>query len=55
MFLHVAVILSTGGVGQAPPDRHPLGRHPPESTPPGQTPPAADGTHPTGMYSCLEK
>ena len=32
-----------------PPGRHPpLGRHPPQ-----QTATAADGTHPTGMHSCL--
>ena len=50
-----------------PIDRHtPLGRHPPGQTPPrqtplgrtpGKTPPetatAVDGTHPTGMHSCL--
>ena len=44
-------------------DRHslPLGKHPLQLSrhSPGQTPPppetatAADGTHPTGMYSCL--
>ena len=49
MFLHVSVILFTG-LGS--------GRHPPQAdTPPGRHPPlgtatAADGTHPTGMYSC---
>ena len=42
----------------------PLGRHPPADTAPVQTPPcpvhagthmatAADGTHPTGMHSCV--
>ena len=37
----------------------PLGRHPLRQTPPGQTPPpketasAADGTHPTGIHSCI--
>ena len=41
------------------PGRHPpaASRHPPGQTFPGQTPPqiatAADGTHPTGMHSCL--
>ena len=69
MFLHlsVSVILFTGGGGVClstywdthPPGRLPLGRHPSRQTPhPGQTPPqqtatAADGTHPTGMLSCL--
>ena len=36
--------------------RHPPGRHPPwVDTPPplGQTATAADGTHPTGMHSCI--
>ena len=36
-------------VRHPPPGRHPpLGRHPPQ-----QTATAADGTHPTGMHSCL--
>ena len=51
MFLHLSVILSTGGGLSAPVHagiHTPLGRHPPE-----QTATAADGTHPTGMYSCL--
>ena len=52
MFLHLSVVLSMGG-GVCPSacwDRHPLpGTHPP---PPPQTATAADGTHPTGMYSC---
>ena len=50
--------------GQRPPDRHPqqtlpLGRHPPADTPqqtplsPQQTTTAADGTHHTGMHSCV--
>ena len=44
--------------------RHPQSRHPPEQTtpnrhlpqsrqPPQETATAADGTHPTGMHSCL--
>ena len=44
MFLHLSVILSTGGclphtpLGRHPPGRHPLGRHPTGQTlPPGQT------------------
>ena len=52
MFLHLSVILRTGGGGVWQPP--PRGK-----TPPGQTPPppqetatAADGTHPTGMHSC---
>ena len=59
MFLHLSLILFTGGVhspGQTPPqaDTPP----PPADTPPGRRPPpgmttAADGTHPTGMHSCL--
>ena len=58
MFLHVSVILFTGGrgvsqhaLGQASPlGRHPSmhwGRHPLTTT-------AVDGTHPTGMHSCLQ-
>ena len=39
MFLHLSVILSTGGVY---PSMH-LGRHPPADTPPGRHPPPADG------------
>ena len=40
---------------QTPPGRHPPGRHPPGRHPhPGQMATAADGTHPTGMHSCLE-
>ena len=40
-----------------PPGRHPLGqtpsgRHPPARDPP-ETATAANGTHPTGMHSCL--
>ena len=56
IFLHLSVIVFTGGVWHTPP----LGRHPLRQTPPlGRPPPpqmatAADGTHPTGMYSCLK-
>ena len=60
MFLHVCVILFTGGGGLR------AGRTPPEQTPPsppaGRPPPSgkqtpaygqrAAGTHPTGMHSC---
>ena len=45
-FLHLSVILFTGGGVPYPPGRHPLGRHHQE------TATAADGTHPTGMLSC---
>ena len=43
--------------GQTP--HYPRADTPPGQTPPGQAPPqqkttAADGTHPTGMHSCLE-
>ena len=60
MFLHLSVILSTGGVCQTPPtsgthllDRHPLGRQPPGQTSPQDT--AVDGTHLTGMHSCYTR
>ena len=54
MFLHLSVILFTGGGGCL--SRHPLGRHPRADTPPGRAPApktatAADGAHPTGMHS----
>ena len=50
MFLHLSVILSRGVY----PSMH-WGRHPPGQTPPPQqTANAADGTHPTGMHSCLK-
>ena len=56
MFLHLSVILSTGG------EENPLNRHPsvdpPEQTPhehtPYETATAADGTNPTGMHSCYD-
>ena len=32
---------------------HPPGRHPP-ADPPSQTATATDGTHPTGIHSCLK-
>ena len=64
MFLHLSVILFTGGLADNPWKDTPsgqtplLGRHPP----PGQTPIAwadtprdatvVDGTHPAGMHSC---
>ena len=46
-------------LGRHPPGRRPLGRHssgqttPPADTPPPQADPTADGTHPTGMHSCI--
>ena len=63
MFLHLSVIMSTGGgaVWQTPhPGRHPLCRHqPPGQTPLSRYPPetatAADGMHPTGMHSCYRQ
>ena len=39
-----------GGVCQIPPGQ--TMQTPPGQPPPGQTATAADGTHPTGMYSC---
>ena len=45
--LHLSVILFTGGV-------HPLGRQPQAEPPPHpETGTEADGTHSTGMHSCL--
>ena len=66
MFLHLSVILSTGGclpqcmLGyHNPPSRHPPGpgppgtRHPPNLYPPGaEMATTADSTHHTGMHSC---
>ena len=55
----------TPSQADSPPSRQPTppAQTPPRQTPPGQTPPpvhagidmatAADGTHPTGMDSCL--
>ena len=42
--------------GRDSPGRHPLGRlSPPRQThPPPETATAAEGTHPTGMHSCLQ-
>ena len=51
MFLHMSVILSTGGCVS----EHALGQAPPGQTSRADTPQiatAADGTHPTGMHSC---
>ena len=64
IFLHLSVILFTGGVWQTlPPGSHcpqadtPLGRHPQLNTPLDRhtlkTATAADGKHPTGMHSSL--
>ena len=54
MFLHVSVILSTGGGVWQPPSRQTPFRADPSPQP--DTPPematAADGTHPTGIHSC---
>ena len=52
--------LSTQGGGVPPRAGTPGSRHPPEQTPsprsrpPGETATAADGTHPTGMHSCVK-
>ena len=53
----------TGHTGRHPPSRHPLGRHPLGRHPPPQADTilvrhhpdgqSADGTHPTGMHSCI--
>ena len=60
MFLHLSVILFTGGCLPEPPGQTPsLSRHPPPptqaDTPSQKTATVADGTrrHPTGMHSCL--
>ena len=67
IFLHLFVILFTGGVWppdqQTPPGPDPPGtRHPPDQTPLDQTPPVQQtpeygqcsaSTHPTGMHSCF--
>ena len=55
MFLHLSVILFTGGAEPPPPGKEAdtprtRGRHPPPR--PGEKATAADGTHPTGMHSC---
>ena len=57
MFLHLSVSHSVhrGGVCRAephPPDRPPWADTPLGIQTPQQTATAADGTHPTGMYSC---
>ena len=61
MFLRLSVSHSVHGrevytpwadtprLGRDSPSRHPLGRHPPL-----ETATAAEGTHPTGMHSCLQ-
>ena len=69
MFLYLSVILFTGvggvsqrALGQTPPgqtypsmhlDRHPQQTSPRQTPPYGQMATAADGTHPTGMPSCI--
>ena len=67
IFLHLSVILFTGGEGGLPQcmlEYHPPDQTPPEKTrpprdqtPPGKQTPAyglrAAGTHPTGMHSCF--
>ena len=51
MFLHLSVILSRGGVCLSACWDTPPGQTPP----PQQTATAADGTHPTGMHSCVTR
>ena len=58
MFLHLSVILSTGGVSGRPPGQTPPWTDiprvdSPQADIPRQTATAADGTHPTGMHSCM--
>ena len=59
MFLHLSVILFTGGVWQTPPGRYPPEQtppHPPGRQPPGQTPPF--GRHPlidTPLWDMVNK
>ena len=59
MFSQASVILFTGGYPSMYWGRHPPRQTPPpcaDATPPGRHPPtatAADGTHPTGLHSCL--
>ena len=57
MFLHVSVILFTGGVWQADTPgsthTHPMADRDPSPT--HGTATAADGTHPTGMHSCYTR
>ena len=41
-------------LADTPPSRHTLGNHPRQISPPPEMATAADGTHPTGMQSCLK-
>ena len=54
IFLHLSVCPQGGGLPQCmlgyPPDQTSRGKQTPQ-----QTATAADGTHPTGMYSCYVK
>ena len=53
-YVFTGVCLSTRGGGWGCLPQCMLGYHPPpEQTPPRDTVTAADGTHPTGMHSCL--
>ena len=56
MFSQASVILFAGGcLEDTPLGRHPHGQPTPNGqTPPQQTATAADGTHPTGVHSCLK-
>ena len=55
MFLHLSVIMFTGGVCSGTPlgQTSPWEYTPPRAEPPSETATAADGTHPTGMHSCI--
>ena len=56
---HGQTLLGRHPQAEMPPGQTPLGRHPGADTPLGRHPPpqeaatAADGTHPTGMHSCI--
>ena len=55
MFLHLSVILFTGGSASVHPGTlPPPGKEAPlwKEAPPGESAAAADGTHPTGVHSC---
>ena len=53
MFLHLSVILFTGGMADTALGRYSPSRHPP--LPLKQTATTADGTNPTGMHCCCLK
>ena len=55
MFLHLSVILFTGGVCHTSPGQTPLARHPPPAQSMLGYGQQVGSTHPTGMQSCLIK